>query len=739
MVNRTNRGFDSPTLNLGRQVSETPISTETGRGEVSDSLGALSHAADAFSNGMHQMAMRAAGREGEAQAVADLKTGSPKPQNPDTAFGASYGEVVKQAVGADRKAALLTDINKALLDNPADPAAFTKAAQAATAGYGTSGFADLDADLHNFATVQIGAGVAKAQEGQYQRKADTAKAAFITTLKSEQALIGHTVTTASFDPAGSQLVAAQLGRTMSNLAKYGPREAFEISGQKFEADPARLGVLGVDDLAKTYVDLQAEARTDWAISAADNLPDAASKKAFLLDVEKRYRGNDPMFAAMDRDHYDHMVTRIEGLANKAETSERVDKAQAGQDARDMIEALNWGHDVDDAQLKSRAKASGDVGLIAQADVMARIGPQVPAILRRIARRNGGGDGEDGEGWEMPPGVVPGSAEFVAWQNTKEGFSSDPLKFAHGTKKRAALADVAPLVPDGFAADGQAGAYWAAAMQQRAGVGAQLSQTYGVPMRMLTNGDKAYYQQRMAQDPAYGVALAQAASRAIGPQGAQALMSELGAGNDAPVSVHLGDLAARGSTRIVTSALEGQALRAQGAKDQPAAKGGDGLDGLQTQWAAAFQQSPQVLVAARRVAEDARLADRLKGVTHPDLYYLNGAVGAVSGNGRVRGGVAVVNGRQTVLPSWLDHEGGGDALKALAKVWTTPMPKTPAAGPVWSDGTPLKAQDIAKLQMVLLPDGRYGLVHPKTNQVARNRKGEPFTFDIDAARGQLGAN
>jgi hypothetical protein len=718
----------SPKYDLSGSLTGSPVALGDTSGAAAPGLSMLAGVADQFAQRMRGMQMKAAGREGQAQAAKDAEAGTLAPHNPDTAFGAGYNDVAKQAKGAQYKAALSVDLDKALADNPDDPDAYGQAARAAVAGYGSTGFVDLDQDLKNYAVLQVAAGRSQAVQGQTRRKMEMAHGAFLTTLQAEEQLIGHVTATAAFDPDGSALVAAQLDRTLTNLAKFGPRQAFDAGGLHFDADPARLGVLGADDLVKTAQDLGASARGQWVQHAADALPDAKAKQAFADDLVKRYKDNDPLLAGFDGEQFEQLQATVQGIANKAESREHAAQAEAARNAGNAIQALEWGQNVDVDKMLSDAQASGDIGLMAQAKVYARIGPQVPAILRRRARQVADGEGD---GWEMPADLAPGSKGFVAWQNTKAGMSSDPINFARGSKRRAALADVAPLVPDAAFDGGQAGQYWGAAMQQRMQLGSAMAQRYAVPLRMLTNGEKAYYADRIDHDPAYGVRLAQAARQAIGNDGAQALMKEIGGDGANPVSVHLADLASRGSTRLVSSAIEGGQLRAQGAKEPKFGPDGDPLDGLQAEYATAFKASPQALVAGRTVAENARLADRSKGIFHPDAYYLNGALGAQSSNGRVYGGVGTVNGRATAMPSWLDRTQGEAALKALGERW-----QKFNNGPAFTDGTPMKPHEVAKLQLVMTKTGRYGLVNPKTGNAVFNKAGTPVVFDMDAVRPYL---
>ena len=891
-----------PTFDVSARTGD-PIGIGDANSGSARGLSVLASAADAFSQRMQGMANAAAGREGAAQADADLKAGGPiTPKNDATAFGLGYNNAARLAKSADYKAALQTGLQKAQLDNPDDVAGYTQAAQAVRAGLGKTGFADTDRELDAFTTLQVASGQAQVLQGQNRRRMEQVHQAFLSTLNTEELAIGHVATTASFDQAGSDLVAAQLGHSFDALATYGPRAAFDAGGKHYDADPNRGGVLGADDLEKAWQDMSASARSDWATGAAMGLPDAAAKRKFAADALERYGQNDPLFAGMDRDQFDRLHMQLDSIANRAETQEDAVRRQAAQDAGNMLEAMRWGGDVDTDQLKARARASGDVGLMQQAEVYASIGPQVPDVLRQVAARYAGGDDPDaawatpvpsgpvfdqvrlqalsqgvdvagqdalirianiesrgdpnarapggsasgvfqfvqgkGSRWEALGGGDPFDAKLnisrgvksivsdrtalsnkigreatwgeaylahqqgvggalaflqhpgatainalikagvpadtarasilgnggnegtkasdfarmwidrvdtggandpasLAWANAKEGFRSDPLTFAMGGKKRAALASVSPLVPDGFADPAQQGA-WLQALRNNYAVGQSLAQKYAVPQRILTDGQKTYYAGKLQADPAYGVYLAEAAMQAIGPQGAQALMTEIGGGGNAPVAVHLADLHTRGSSRIVDAALDGMKLRAAGAKP-PEVKIKDSrgrmvdpLDGLQTAWSEAFQYAPQALIAARQVADDARLSERSRGIAHPDIYYLNGALGGQSKNGKVYGGVTSVNGRMTVIPSWLSTDQAGAALGALGQRWQS------GGGPAWSDGSPMPAKDISRMQMVMLPDGRYGLVNPKTNGTVRDRNGGVFAFDLDAARGLMGA-
>lgn len=318
-----------------------------------------------------------------------------------------------------------------------------------------------------------------------------------------------------------------------------------------------------------------------------------------------------------------------------------------------------------------------------------------------------------------------SPQFVAWTGARKGFAEDPLDYAH----TQGAATVPALDPNGaFSPDGQG--QFGAALQARFATGQALAQRFGVPQRMFTNADRATLEQAIKDDPTKAVTLAQVARSSLGPQGAHMMLKELGQSSDGP-EMHIADLAAMGgpSASFAQTAAEGLRLKASGAKVsvEPYVRGHT-FDQAQQALGPAFENMPDVIGAARKTAELARLADGSKGVDREAPYYLQSALGGTTRGGVRFGGVTEVNGRQTVLPFWLKTDEAPAAAQAIVSSLTTR-----GWGPVYSNGQHMSPEAAASMQLVANPDGTYALLNPKTNSVVRGQDGSPFRLDLERNR------
>lgn len=370
-----------------------------------------------------------------------------------------------------------------------------------------------------------------------------------------------------------------------------------------------------------------------------------------------------------------------------------------------------------------------------------------AFYEELARKNPGKYADDLAGWRARIRKVAGAAAALegganadeAWESfggdrgprglarewTKEAFRSDPIGYA-ATKN---LASVAPLDVDAmFQGDAQRQAAFGQALRERASIAAALSKTYAVPTRFLAKSEAAALRDAIAQDPRAAIVIAQHATAALGGDGAQMLLRELG--RDRPgVEVHIADLATT-SPGFASTAAEGLALKAQGAKlpNQGEVRAEERFEKVQAEYAPAFAFAPQVLVAARQVAEAAMIADAAKGIQRQPRYYMASAIGAAVRDGRLYGGVAKVNGAPTITPRWLAQDRAEDALEVLGRHWADT-----GQGPVYSNGQPMSGRDIGRLQLVMRPNGAYWLRNPKTGAFVRGPDGKPFEHDFDQSK------
>lgn len=850
---------DLPRLNIGAGVSGDVQTGGTGA-PADAGQGALAQTAEAFSQQIGVIADREMRARAADDASNDVVAGTANRKDTGSLYGETYNTVMAQQMGVQRVAAMQTDMGAAAANNPNNPAALAQSLSDIKAGYKSTGIPTLDAELDgHFATLSAQY-LTHAQEGLHQVTVQTNTANFMGDLQNQGLLLHQVAVGAGFDATGGQQMAAAQGQALAALVKYGPPTEFKVGNVVIPADPKRNGLVSPEQIEQGFTAAVSSSKVDQIEAAADKLPDATSKQAFLDDIKAKFAAGDPAFAGLKGDAFDTITSKLETDVSKAQTDERQTEAQAEQQTHQLIEGLQWGADVTPDQLRAAAAKTKNPGLQAEAEFYASVPKEMRGVLKTVVARSlglgstpgpgvqilddqgnpvdtpapGGGhnlgtvegilkgvapglqinsdlrdpahnasvrgvstswhmsgqavDFYPGQGvpftqagldtyttalkaqgvqireailerkgdphstgdhfhiafvgaapvtpaqaWAPPPNVQPGTPAFVAWANTKEGFASDPINFARGGANRGPIATVPPIIPDNaFSPDPVARQNWASALQARQATGAALARSYAVPPRMLTNGEKDAYAAELKADPGKGIVLAQAASQALGPNGAMALMREIGQGADnSAVAIHIGDLVARGgSLPFAQTATQGLNLMASGAKmqDYDKKKNEQNFDDVQQQLAPAFRFTPDAMVVGRQVAEAARTADAAAGQQHAASYYMQSALGAHQQGDTVFGGVAPIAGAPTVLPSWLAQDKAPQALASLGSLWVQR-----GNGPKYSNGAPVGTADLGGMQWVMAPSGRYRLLSPQTKSFAGDGHGHVFEVDLDKAK------
>ena len=317
-------------------------------------------------------------------------------------------------------------------------------------------------------------------------------------------------------------------------------------------------------------------------------------------------------------------------------------------------------------------------------------------------------------------------------NARQGFASDPITFATTHRLAAPIELPVDAVFQGGAATDQ----WGEAIRSRFALSGNLASEYQVPQRILTNGEVAAYRDRFARDPGAAVEFAEQASRFIGGRGARDALAEIGREGAAPATIHIATLAiSGGSARFADNAARGLQLKASGEK-LDTDRAGDITEAINAV-RAPFASNPPLLQAIRATAEAAALADTVGGVggNRSAEYYAQSSMGRTQSNGQTYGGVTAVNGRQTLLPTWLNPDFADDALEELAALWVRQE-----TGPVYANDTPMPANVVAGLRMEMQPNGRYRLVD-REGRFAYSRRGHAFELDLEGGRewlsGRLG--
>lgn len=357
--------------------------------------------------------------------------------------------------------------------------------------------------------------------------------------------------------------------------------------------------------------------------------------------------------------------------------------------------------------------TGEISMAEWIDRIERAGnPRSAAYPRKVAAALGGG--EAAAEWRATE-----AAAIVT--NATEGFASDPIQFAGSHRVAAPV----PLSVDGVFAGGEDAAQWGQALRARAAMGGNLADRYGVPLRHFTSGEVAAYRDRFERDPGAAVEFAREATRALGGRGARDALAEVGQNTTASTAIHIADLSAEGDSRFTDQAAHGLTLKVSGQTlDKPVR---DDLDEAFQRYRTQFRNSPSLWQAVTNSAEAAALADQAAGQSRPASYYVQAALGRSTWQGRSYGGAADVNGATTILPRWLNPERSEDALEALTENWAAND-----QGPVYANDQPIPARDVARMRLVLMPNGNYRLVD-RNERVAYNRRGSPFEVNMEAGR------
>lgn len=395
-----------PTGDFGARTSGGLPGGDVGA-PAAGAVGDLGRAARQFGARVRDMADRAYVREGQADAagaIRNMREFGLEPSLPD-GHGVreeAFKTAVRGQLLAERQAAYIGQMGEVETAHPASETEFASARQAVRAAFTPTGDAETDLAFERFVTVQDAEALGRVRGRQEGVRRDTVRGAFITSATTARTVLGQSVANAGLSEEGDALVGASLSQFAGQLSRFGPREAFSIGGIEFAADPARAAVVSAEEMGRLFGEVQAETRVNWILTAGQRAPDAASKLAFAGQVQERWAAGDPMFAGLDAADMGRLSARLEAEAQSAAVGERAAVTAAGERARDLMRALEYGGDVDPAEIRAAARASGDPGLMAEADYRLTYGFQVSPRENNAP----GGFGAPGTGGAVGAGFGP---------------------------------------------------------------------------------------------------------------------------------------------------------------------------------------------------------------------------------------------------------------------------------------------------------------------------------------------
>ncbi|MGR6533132.1 glycosyl hydrolase 108 family protein [Brevundimonas sp. RM1] len=349
-----------------------------------------------------------------------------------------------------------------------------------------------------------------------------------------------------------------------------------------------------------------------------------------------------------------------------------------------------------------------------------------AHFEKLAADNPAKYGGSLNGWRRRDGLSRAQSRRVtASERAAEGYASDPIGFARGNSKRDAMVELPEFdINRIFGGDPSAGGF----LRDRLAVGRQLNARSGVPVAVFDKAELATIKDRIEADPAAVVGLVQTAAQTpgVGSDGVRVILGQLGMAGTASADLHLGWLATDDHTRnIAAKVIQGRALRASGAKDADFGRGEETIAQAALRFAPAFAMQPDLFAVAQATARDMAIADQARGQLQSAEAYVNSALGGTRANGRLYGGLARVNGANTIAPTWLASDYLDDALEIAADLWAAQD-----VGPVYSNGQPIPARTLRNYRLKATPSGTYRLVNTAGEELPA-RSGRPFEFNIEA--------
>lgn len=355
----------------------------------------LGQAARRFGRELRDVADRAYVREGQADAARAITAAREFGQEAALRPGQgvddqAYNTAVRAQRLTDRQAAYLDQMGQVETANPDSERSFAEGRAAVGAAFQPTGDAELDLSFDRFRTIQDAEALNRVRGRQEAVRRDVVRGSYQSAVTTARTALGQSVASAGVSDEGAALVGASLTQFAEQAARFGPREAFSIGGIQFAADPTRAGVVRAEELEQLFGQTQAEVRVNWIVGAAERAPDAASKRAFAGQVQERWAAGDPMFAGLDAADMGRLSARLDATAEAAAQGERAAMNGYAAQARDLVEAAEWGSQVDLNEAYALAEASGDAALMARIDYRRTYGFDMsPSELR--AGQTGGLD------------------------------------------------------------------------------------------------------------------------------------------------------------------------------------------------------------------------------------------------------------------------------------------------------------------------------------------------------------
>lgn len=572
---------------------------------------------------------------------------------------------------------------------------------------------------------------------------------------------------AGLDAVADAALTGEMAAMETALVAYGPREAFSIGGETFEADDNRAGALSPEQIAAQLGAARrtvASGRVLGAFSRTRGLADQVEfRDAFLADANDP-DGPYPDMTRQDINAIDAAMSRTIIRAQREIDRQRARQERAlGRALRNAVdvtgEGLPVGADVFEGII-NEAQAIGAGDLAAEAREAAGLAQLADWAWTRPVIELEQLENRTRADIEAAGAASPYQARQLQTLSSvrtqlQSGLNSDPLS----TAVRAGIADVPPLVFANEAGEPDMGVF-AQSLTERAATAQAVAANYGqVTPRYFTAAERRQLGELIGAGDVERYALAQSLTDALGPQ-APAALAELAP--DEPLLAHMGGLLTAGALPAAQDMQRGLQLRGTDGWESrlPGATtvlaGGETLPEMRRDMLGDLgTRLPETAAQASAAANEiynARATRR--GLTRDefdaDMYRraMNEALGAVylsDGRREVQfGGLAEIDTNgwlgggkyQLLAPNWLRADRLGDVLDTLSEADLDALPARPHDG----RGHVIEAETLGSAWYIPAGENRYligfGRRNAENPTVALDEAGLPFVLDLGHLRSRI---
>ncbi len=773
-MNRNNRGYELPDLNLpANEIAPVGDFVPPGMGEAANaSARTLAGLAEQQGRQADKIAVRQA-------TIAGLKAGQAdqvQPVDTTTLSGEAYVKGAAEAVNARYEVTLRDRLSKVATDFPDDPDGFEKAAQSAVGEVLGPLTSQMRKDPENpqwalmgqqFSglAAQIISGEAAQRRALQARKTVESQRDDLAA-RADQRMVSFERATRDAAKGTPEAIAAQ-GQSWASwrdsLAALGPKEGFVLDGVEYGPDQSRAGAYNVAGLEGRVKAGRLNGLAIQEVAKQELAGNGEAQKVYAEAFAKKWRERPAELAWLDDDDAEKIEITLKQQAAQTLGEERQIEADKREQVGDLMIKVQAGGRLSKEEREQGdllVGSIGDVGLQEQwgnAKTLSQTGARMiadaglrsvyggAAPRQRLGRvyaaeprvryarlpqgaygggrrsRRGDDDGDDAPLMLAPPkGAAPGTPGFAAWANLSSNATADPIKFAHRQNMNPPALNAMGLVTGNSALGRQA----EGVLRGRFNFGNQLSQQMGVPARVFTNAEVAFYKDRFANNPRDALVFATRARQALGNQAASVL-AEVGLTGNAGVAARL---VANGQNPAYANRVLNGAQGREASLPDALKKDLDRSYGEFRKIAARNPALAQQMPAMRAAVENVMRSNIADGLPPGSpASHFQAMFGGTERGGVQYGGATNVNGAFVVVPSWLRRDAMDDFMKYSAQGIATHA--------TFANGRALTPREASRMQLIPLGGDRYMVATGRVNaqgqmMVLRDKRDPNLAYEID---------